>query len=70
MTDLNAWMTSPQAASALGCSVRTVHRLIEAGDLTAERISTGPNGAYLISRHDVEALINKRDADRESESVA
>lgn len=68
--DLSSWMTSPQAATALGCSVRTVHRHIEAGTLRAERIATGPNGAYLISRRDVERLAAKLAAERAAKIAA
>jgi len=56
-------MTSPQAAQLLGCSARTVHRLILRGTLKpAMRLDTGPNGAFLFKRSDVERLAKAREA--------
>jgi excisionase family DNA binding protein len=50
-------ITTPQAARLLGCSVRTIHRLIVSGNLTPiMRANDGPNGAYLFARGDVEQL--------------
>jgi len=52
---------SPVVAQLLGCSTRTVHRLVYDGTLKpAMRISTGPNGAYLFKRGDVDRLAKAR----------
>jgi excisionase family DNA binding protein len=53
-TDL---ITSPQVAALLGKSIRTIHRLVDAGELTPTMKLPGPNGAYLFRRADVEALV-------------
>ena len=42
----------------LGCSPRTVQRMIEDDKLTPERKLPGPNGAYLFRRSDVEQLLD------------
>ena len=49
-------LTTTEAAQLLGCSPRTVQRMIEAGRLGFERKLPGPNGAYLIPRAAVDAL--------------
>ena len=56
----DALLTSPQVASQLGVSVRTVHRLVAAGLLkTAQRLN-GPNGAFLYDPADVAAYLERR----------
>ncbi len=49
-------LTTTEAAQLLGCSPRTVQRMIEAGRLGFERKLPGPNGAYLIPRREVERV--------------
>lgn len=50
-------ITSPQAAALLKCSARTVHRLVDSGQLKpVMRLSAGPNGAFVFKRRDVERL--------------
>ena len=50
-------LSSPQVAAILGKSARTVHRLVESGELIpALKAPGGPNGAYLFNPADVEAL--------------
>lgn len=57
------FITTPVAAQMLGCSAKTVHRMVDAGTLKlVMRLSTGPNGAYLFNRADVKALAKKRAA--------
>jgi len=57
MTTQAEMITSPQAGQILGCSARTVVRLVRRGKLTpAMRLDTGPNGAYLFNRADIEKL--------------
>lgn len=52
---------TPVAAQMLGCSGKTVHRMVNAGTLKpVMRISVGPNGAYLFKRADVERLAKAR----------
>ena len=48
---------SAEAARILGKSPRTVHRLVEAGNLTPAMTAPGGRaGAFLFRRSDVEAL--------------
>jgi hypothetical protein len=54
-------LTSPQVALRLSCSVRTVHRLVDSGDLTPAQKLPGPNGAFLFSEDDVEAMKRSRE---------
>lgn len=50
-----------EAATILGRSARTVHRLVEAGDLTPAVVAPGGfAGVYLFARSDVEALKAER----------
>ena len=49
-------LTTSEAARMLGCSPRTVQRMIEDDKLTPERKFPGPNGAYLIPRREVERV--------------
>lgn len=61
-------ITSPEAAQLLGCSIRTIHRRVDAGELTPFRKLPGPNGAYLFWRVDVDAYIRRAaDANRNGE---
>jgi len=53
-TDL---LTTTQAGVILGKSGRTVARMIEAGTLAAVAKLPGPNGAHLLRRSDVLALL-------------
>lgn len=51
-----------EAAHMLGKSPRTVHRMVEAGELVPILVAPGGfKGAYLFDRADVEALIAARD---------
>lgn len=50
-------MSTPQAATRLKVSTRTVHRLVTAGRLTpAITAPGGPHGSYLFNTVDVEQL--------------
>lgn len=49
-------LTSLQASELLVRSVRTVHRLAQAGALPVAKKLPGPNGAYLFRRGDVLTL--------------
>ena len=55
-------ITSPEAGRMIGRSARTIHRLVESGDLTPVVKLPGPNGALLFRREDIEALAEKRGA--------
>ncbi|MGI8682032.1 MAG: helix-turn-helix domain-containing protein [Mycobacteriales bacterium] len=52
-------ITSPEAGAILCRSARTVHRLVEAGALVPVKQLSGPNGAYLFRRADVENLAKR-----------
>lgn len=54
-------LTSPQVAQRLGCSVRTVHRLVDSEELKPAQKLPGPNGAFLFDQDDVETLKKARD---------
>lgn len=50
-----------QAADILGCSRRTVHRMVDAEELTpAMRVHDSRNGSYLFLLADVERLAKDR----------
>lgn len=52
---------STEAARILGRSPRTIHRLVEAGELTPAVVAPGGfAGAFLFRRADVEALLDAR----------
>lgn len=54
---------SVEAASILGKSPRTVHRLVESGRLTPVTVAPGgSSGVYLFERGDVEALVEAASA--------
>ena len=55
-------LTTTEAAQMLGCSARTIQRMIEGDKLTPERKLPGPNGAYLIPRAEVERILSERAA--------
>lgn len=55
-------LTSPEVAARLRCSVRTVHRLVESGDLTPAQKLPGPNGAFLFDQTAIEAYQDRREA--------
>lgn len=48
-------MTVAEAAVLLHCDVRTIHRMIARGELTAVKAHSGLRAPYLIARADVEA---------------
>lgn len=43
----------------LGKSPRTIHRMVQSGELHPVQQLPGPNGAYLYRRSDVEALASE-----------
>lgn len=54
---------STEAARILGRSPRTIHRLVEADELTPAVVAPGGfAGAFLFRRADVEALLEARSA--------
>ena len=53
-------LTSPEVGALLGRSSRTVHRLVEAGELKPAMKLSGPNGAYLFRAEDVQRLLSGR----------
>lgn len=55
-------LTTAQAASVLGVHVRTVHRLVRDGRLTAALKLPTPTGAYLFEPDDVAALAAEKAA--------
>lgn len=58
---MSSFLTTAQVAERLGVSVRTVMRLINRGDLAAEKIGPG-TAPYLFNPSDVERLAQKRHA--------
>lgn len=54
-------LTSPQVAIQLGCSVRTVHRLVTSEQLTPAQKLPGPNGAFLFAQEDIERFAQRRE---------
>jgi len=57
-----ALLTSPEVASRLGCSVRTVHRLVKDSRLHPAHKLPGPNGAFLFDADAVERIAAARAA--------
>lgn len=51
-----------EVAALLGKSVRTVHRMIQAGELKPVMKIGGGTGAYLFQRAEIEAAIEQRAA--------
>lgn len=49
-------MTTAQAAAALGVSVRTIHRMVDAGTLTATIKLPGLRGAYLLDANQIASV--------------
>lgn len=50
-------LSSPKVAAELHVSVRTVHRMVDAGTLTpALTAPGGPHGAFLFTRAEVERV--------------
>ena len=58
-TDL---LTTHVAATRLGVSVRTIHRLVADGHLTPACKLDGPRGAYLFHAADVTAFATRKAA--------
>ncbi len=52
-------VTTAEAARILGVSVRTVHRMVAAGTLTAPIKLPGLRGAYLLDATEVRRLADK-----------
>lgn len=62
---------STEAGRILSKSSRSVHRLVDAGELTPVVVAPGGfKGSYLFDRADVEALRDSRAAKAASEQVA
>jgi hypothetical protein len=57
-------MTSPEVAVLLGCSIRTVHRLVTSSHLIPAQKLPGPNGAFLFDPAAVEMYRRQRDEKR------
>jgi excisionase family DNA binding protein len=54
-------ITTTEVADALGCSRRTVHRMVDADELTpVMRVNDARNGTYLFLRSDVTRLAKSR----------
>ena len=54
-------LSSPQAAALLGCSARTVHRLVSDGLLKPYMLGPGgAHGSFMFRRADVERLAKRR----------
>ncbi len=56
----NGLLTSPEVAALLGCSPRTVHRLVTSEDLIPAHKLPGPNGAFLFEPEAVEMYRRQR----------
>lgn len=48
------YRTSPEVAAVAGCSIRTVHRAVQMGELVPALKLPGPNGAFLFTEDVVE----------------
>lgn len=60
MTHTPDLIGTAEAASILGKSHRTVHRMVDAGTLTPALVAPGGfKGVYLFNRRDVERLAHK-----------
>jgi hypothetical protein len=55
-------MTSPEVAVLLGCSIRTVHRLVASEALIPAQKLPGPNGAFLFDSNAVDAFRRQKAA--------
>lgn len=62
-------MTSPEVAVLLGCSIRTVHRLVASSQLIPAQKLPGPNGAFLFSPAAVE-MCRRQKAQKRSAAAA
>lgn len=51
-----AFLTSTEAGAILGCSGRTVVRMVQAGKLRSATKVNGPKGPYLFRRSDLEQV--------------
>lgn len=58
-------LTSPEVARLLGCSNRTVHRLVISEDLLPALKLPGPNGAFLFDPNVVEMFRRQRTEKRQ-----
>lgn len=58
----NGLLTSPEVAHRLGCSTRTVHRLVTSNHLIPAQKLPGPNGAFLFDAAVVEMYARQRSA--------
>ena len=58
----NGLLTSPQVAALLGCSIRTVHRLVTSEDLIPAQKLPGPNGAFLFDPNVVEMFRRQKNS--------
>lgn len=56
-------LTSPEVSQILGCSIRTIHRRVDDGELTALRKLPGPNGAFLFERREIDRYRAERGLD-------
>ena len=57
-------ITTAEAAETLDCSRRTIHRMVDAEELTpVMRVNNARNGTYLFLRADVERLVRERAKD-------
>lgn len=52
--------TTAQAAEKLGCTQRTVERMIERGTLKAAKLDPTAKSVYLIPRSEIERLLKGR----------
>lgn len=60
-----AKLTKREAAEVLGVHLSTVNRLVDKGELRAEKVGGAERvGMYLFARSDVERLARKRAAGR------
>jgi len=57
VTETEPLLTAFDVGLILRRSARTVHRMVERGDLQVAQKLPGPNGAYLFRKQDVEKLV-------------
>ena len=62
MSNVRQMLTAAQAAEQLGVAVRTVHRMVERGEMKAAAKLPGDTGAYLFTEVEVRRVAGRRGA--------
>lgn len=59
------YRTAPEVAAVAGCSIRTVHRAVQMGELVPALKLPGPNGAFLFTEEAMETYRASRNTSAE-----